>query len=79
MPALGSSVDLDSVGDRLMNAVFRDDRLWTAHCIAYGDRTAARWYEIDTDSMDPRSVRYGVTLYAVLLLPDHRSELPRGT
>ena len=57
VPALGSSVDLDSVGDRLMNAVFRDDRLWTAHCIAYGDRTAARWYEIDTDSMD--LVQYG--------------------
>jgi hypothetical protein len=46
-PALGSTVPLDTVGHRLMNAVYRDGYIWTAHCINVGGRAASRWYKID--------------------------------
>jgi hypothetical protein len=46
-PALGSTVPLDTVGHRLMNAVYRDGYIWTAHCIDVGGRAASRWYKID--------------------------------
>ena len=50
-PALGSSTNLDTVGDRLMNAVYRDGSLWTCHTINYSGRAACRWYEIDPVSV----------------------------
>jgi len=53
VPALGSSTPLDSVGPRLMNAVYRDGSLWTAHTIGYNDRAACRWYQVDVDQMVP--------------------------
>ncbi len=46
-PALGSTVPLDTVGHRLMNAVYRDGYIWTAHCIGVDGRAASRWYKID--------------------------------
>jgi len=46
-PALGSTTPLDTVGHRLMNAVYRDGYIWTAHCINVGGRAASRWYKID--------------------------------
>ncbi|KYK27468.1 hypothetical protein AYK20_02640 [Thermoplasmatales archaeon SG8-52-1] len=46
-PALGSTVPLDTVGHRLMNAVYRDGYIWTAHCIDVGGRAASRWYKIN--------------------------------
>jgi len=46
-PALGSSVPLDSVDHRPMNAVYRNGSIWTAHAVAVSGRSAARWYEID--------------------------------
>ena len=46
-PALGSTVPLDTVGHRLMNTVYRDGYIWTAHCIDVGGRAASRWYKID--------------------------------
>jgi hypothetical protein len=46
-PALGSVVPLDTVGHRLMNAVFRDGIIWTAHCIGLNGRAASRWYKIN--------------------------------
>jgi len=46
-PALGSSIPLDTVGHRLMNAVYRDGFIWTAHCIGLNGRAASRWYKID--------------------------------
>ena len=49
-PALGSSTPLDTVGTRLMNAVYRDGSLWTCHTIAVGSRAGVRWYEIDANS-----------------------------
>ncbi len=47
-PALGSGTRLDTVGNRLMMAVYRNGSLWTAHTIAGGAGAAARWYEIST-------------------------------
>ena len=46
-PALGCSTPLDTVDYRPMNAFYRDGSLWTCHCISYGGRAAARWYEIN--------------------------------
>jgi hypothetical protein len=48
-PALGSTVPLNTVGHRLMNAVYRDGYIWTAHCIGLDGRAASRWYKIDVD------------------------------
>jgi hypothetical protein len=50
-PALGSSVPLDTVGHRLMNAVYRDGYIWTAHCIGLSGRAASRWYKIDVGTV----------------------------
>ena len=50
-PALGSSTNLDTVGDRLMNAVYRNGSIWTAHTVSQGGRAAARWYELDPVSL----------------------------
>jgi hypothetical protein len=46
-PALGSTTPIDTVGHRLMNAVYRDGYIWTAHCIDVNGRAASRWYKID--------------------------------
>jgi hypothetical protein len=46
-PAQGSTVPLDTVGHRLMNAVYRDGFIWTAHCIGLNGRAASRWYKVD--------------------------------
>jgi len=47
VPSLGSNVDLDSGGSRLMNAVYRNGSVWTAHTARHSARTKARWYELD--------------------------------
>jgi hypothetical protein len=47
-PALGSTVDVDTVGGRLMNALYRDGFIWTAHAINMSGRAACRWYQINT-------------------------------
>lgn len=46
-PALGSTVDVSTVGPRLMNAAYAGGSLWTAHCVNASGRAAARWYEVD--------------------------------
>ena len=46
-PALGSTTPIDTVGSRLMNAVFRHGSIWTAQAVNAGGRSAVRWYEID--------------------------------
>jgi hypothetical protein len=51
-PALGSAIPLDTVGHRLMNAVYRDGYIWTAHCIGLNGRAASRWYKIDTSEIE---------------------------
>jgi len=50
-PALGSTIPLDTVGHRLMNAVYRDGYIWTAHCIGLNGRAASRWYKIDASEI----------------------------
>ena len=50
-PALGSTTNLDTVGDRLMNAVYRNGSIWTAHAVNQGGRASARWYQLDPVSL----------------------------
>ncbi|MFH1998086.1 MAG: hypothetical protein ABIK28_00330 [Planctomycetota bacterium] len=47
-PALGSTIGLNTVDDRLMMSVYRDGSLWTAHTIDVTGRAGCRWYEINT-------------------------------
>ena len=46
-PALGSSVNLDTLDARHMNSVYRNGSIWLAHCVARNGRPAINWYEID--------------------------------
>ncbi len=55
-PALGSTVNLSTVGTRLMNAVYRNGSVWTGHTIAKGMRAACRWYELDTATVTATQV-----------------------
>ncbi|MEE8385872.1 MAG: hypothetical protein V3S01_08145 [Dehalococcoidia bacterium] len=52
VPALGSTVPLDSVDARLMNAAYRDGFIWAAHTISLAGRTACRWYKIDVANLE---------------------------
>ena len=45
--SMGSSVPLDSVDHRPMNAVFRNGSVWTIHTVGVNGRSAARWYEVN--------------------------------
>lgn len=67
----GSNGNLDALDDRLMSAVMRNGRLWTAHSIKVGNtgvatgsttRTAVRWYEIQDLGTTP-SVAQSGTVY----------------
>jgi hypothetical protein len=49
-PALGSATPLDTVGTRLMMALYRAGALWTCHTINVDGRAGCRWYEIDAAS-----------------------------
>ena len=49
-PALGSGTPLDSVGSRLMNAVFRNGAIWAAHAVNMGGRAGVRWYEVEPET-----------------------------
>ena len=51
-PALGSSTPLDTVGDRLMMAVYRDGSIWTAHTVKVSGKAACRWYEFDPETLE---------------------------
>ena len=46
-PALGSNTDLDTVGNWLMNAVYRNGAVWTAHTVSVAGRAASRCYQLD--------------------------------
>lgn len=50
-PALGSNTPLDTVGHRLMNAVYRDGSIWAAHTVNVAGRAGVRWYEMDMETM----------------------------
>ena len=49
-PAMGSTVDINTVDFRLMNAVYRNGSIWTSHAIDFNGRAAVRWYEVDASS-----------------------------
>ncbi|HEX4438585.1 MAG TPA: IPT/TIG domain-containing protein [Thermoanaerobaculia bacterium] len=60
--ASGSAGLLDALDDRLMAAVLRNGKIWTAHNIAVtsagvgsasGDRDGTRWYEVDVSGASP--------------------------
>jgi len=44
--ALDSLTDLDSIDNRLMNAVYRDGSIWTCHNVGLSGRVGARWYQL---------------------------------
>lgn len=46
-PALGSTVNINVGGSRLMNACYVNGSLWASHTIAASGKSGARWYEID--------------------------------
>ena len=46
-PALGSSVNLDTLDARHMNSVYRNGSIWLTHCVVKTGRAAINWYEID--------------------------------
>lgn len=51
-PAMGASNNLDSLDGRLMNAVFRNGSIWTAHGVRSNDnRCVSRWYELNPANM----------------------------
>jgi hypothetical protein len=50
-PALGSTTPLDTGDSRLMNAIYRDGFIWTAHCINVDGRAASRWYKINVSNI----------------------------
>jgi len=50
VPVQGSTVPLDSVDYRLMNAVYRNGSIWTAHTIGISGRAACRWYQVTEGS-----------------------------
>ena len=64
-PAMGSTVPLNSVGDRFMNAVYRNGSVWTAHCVEASGRAGARWYEVDVTGA-PSLVQVGTVTDPVL-------------
>ena len=45
-PALNTAVPMDTIDTRLINAVYRDGMIWTAHTVAVSGRAAVRWYQI---------------------------------
>ncbi len=47
-PQPGTSFTLDNLSPRLMNAVWRNNSLWTTHTVDVGGENRVRWYEVDT-------------------------------
>ena len=61
VPQQGGS-PLDSVSQRIMSGVVRDNSLWTAHAIqdpAVDTETVVRWYEFDVSSPTPALIQSG--------------------
>ena len=48
VPQQGTTATLSTVSPRLMNAVWRNNSLWTTHTVDVGGTATARWYEITT-------------------------------
>lgn len=69
-PHSGGTKTLDAIDDRLMNAVVRNGRLYTAHAIGVNStgsasgatRDGVRWYELDSITTTP-TVRQSGTIF----------------
>ncbi len=68
VPHLGGTLPLDGLDDRLLQAVVRNGRLWTAHQIEVngsgvadtsGERNGVRWYELGSLASTPAVVQSG--------------------
>ena len=46
-PNMGSTALLDTLDGRLINAVYRNGSLWTAHCVNVSGRAGCHWYQVD--------------------------------
>jgi hypothetical protein len=46
-PSMGAATPLDTVGSRLMAAMYRNARIYTAHAVNLSGRSGCRWYEVD--------------------------------
>ena len=46
-PAMGSTVNINTGGTRLMGACYVNGSIWASHCVAAAGKSGARWYEID--------------------------------
>jgi hypothetical protein len=61
---LGTAATLDSGDTRMMNAVFRNGRLWCTHTggwpVGAVDRTVVLWYQLDPGAMPSPVVQSGV-------------------
>src|SRR5439155_9494846 len=78
VPALGSSVGLDALDDRLFVARIHKGSLWTAHNIqvdasgvanSQGGRTGSRWYEVTNMTVTPGLRQSGTLLDAAATSP----------
>lgn len=61
---LGTTIDVNTNDSRLLNAVFRNGRLWTTHSGGYprsstADRTIVAWYEINPGAMPTPIIQSG--------------------
>jgi hypothetical protein len=81
VPFPGGQAPLDSIDDRLMNAVMRGGQLYTAHAIGVtpagtvqgtGElRSAVRWYQINMQAGQPRVQQFGTIVDAAATTPVH--------
>ncbi|MEM7204821.1 MAG: hypothetical protein AAF628_31485 [Planctomycetota bacterium] len=53
-PQRGSSTSLRPGSSRLMNAVYRNEAVWTVHDVAVEGKASVRWYQIDPNSVSLR-------------------------
>ena len=81
VPFPGGQAPLDSIDDRLMNAVMRGGQLYTAHAIGVtpagtvegtgAARSAVRWYQINMQGTQPRVQQFGTIWDAAAESPVH--------
>lgn len=80
VPHPGGTLPLDGLDDRLLQAVIRNGRLWTAHQVevdvtgqadATGGRNAVRWYELGGLDATPSVVQSGTVFDSASSNPVH--------
>jgi len=81
VPFPGGQAPLDSIDDRLMNAVMRGGQLYAAHAIGVSPagtvqgageaRSAVRWYQISLQARQPRVQQFGTIFDTAATSPVH--------